>query len=169
MTAANSGRTIRAHERPHLLIVTSDPNLADFLTEGLLLAGFWTSVVASALQTLEVFRLRTFDLVLIDASLTGLGAQELTRRLRGQSSRGGTRRTDVPILLIVDATAEERVIDPSLEFEGMLTAPLDLEEVAPRLLGVLADWRTRQADHPTGGAKSPTASGHDSLYDDEKR
>jgi len=103
----------KANERPHLLIVTDDRDLADFLGEGLVHAGFWTSVIASAIQTLEVFRLRTFDLAIVDASLSGLGAIELVRRLRSTDDTAATR-TDIPIMLIAgDAGAPPTPIDPT--------------------------------------------------------
>ncbi len=71
----------RQFQRPHVLIVSDDPSLVEFLNEGLPLGGFWTSVIASGLQAIEVFRLRQFDLVLIDAGLTSFSAVELIRRL----------------------------------------------------------------------------------------
>src|SRR5215204_5867380 len=61
-----------ALNRPHILIVSDDTGLSSFLGEGLMIAGFWTSTVASALQAIEVFRLRTFDLIIVDAALDGL-------------------------------------------------------------------------------------------------
>ena len=41
-----------ALERPHVLIVSDDEDLSAFL--GLVYGGFWTSTVASGIQTLEV-------------------------------------------------------------------------------------------------------------------
>ncbi len=133
--------------RPHVLVVTDAPGLKEFLSEGLVYGGFWTSTVANALQTLEVFRLRSFDLVLIDAHLGGMGALELLRRLRGRSTRAPqAARTDVPILLVTD---EPAAADPSDAREsgadGILTAPIELEEIVPRLHQIIEDWR---AEHP---------------------
>ena len=55
----------QSNERPHVLIVSDDPDLAEFLVEGLPLGGFWTSAIANGLQALEVFRLRQFDLIVV--------------------------------------------------------------------------------------------------------
>ena len=63
-----------ALQRPHVLIVSDDPELTAFLGEGLVYAGFWTSAIASAVQALEVFRLRSFDVLVLDAALGGIGA-----------------------------------------------------------------------------------------------
>jgi len=140
----------RAAYRPHLLVVSDDPDLAEFLAGGLLLAGFWTSVVASPFQALEVFRLRSFDLVVLDAALGGFGAIELLRRLRGRSGRaaGGAPRTDIPVLLVAADAAEIDAAAAAAGADGLLVAPLDLEELAPRLLEVVHDWRRAHPDRP---------------------
>jgi DNA-binding response OmpR family regulator len=150
MSAADS-----ALERPHVLIVTDDADLSAFLAEGLVYGGFWTSTVASGIQTLEVFRLRTFDLVLLDAALGDLNAIEVVRRLRGRSApnRGETARTDIPILLIAGDGGELDAIDVAVVgIDGILLAPLELEELVPRLHGVVAQWRASHPDRPWADA-----------------
>lgn len=98
-------RTRLASERPHVLIVTSDDDLKIFLAEGLLIGGFWTSTVASGIQAIEVSRLRTFDVVLLDLDVQGFGGLEILRRLRStarQSTRSAIQPplTDAPIILL---------------------------------------------------------------------
>jgi DNA-binding response OmpR family regulator len=148
-------KTPSATERPHVLIVSDDTELSQFLAEGLLYGGFWTSAVASGIQTLEVFRLRTFDLVLIDVALGGMSAIEVIRRLRGKSSRAeaDSLRTDVPILVLAGSARE---VDESTVrdagADAVLVAPLDLEQVVPALHGVVADWRRDHPDRPFADA-----------------
>ncbi|MDP9365432.1 MAG: response regulator [Chloroflexota bacterium] len=156
-------------QRPHVLIVSDDLGLRLFLGEGLLLAGFWTSAIASALQVLEVFRLRSFDLVLVDAGLAGIGGLELVRRLRGRSGRAGAPRTDVPILLVTDDPA---TLDPAVAREagadGVVAAPIELADLAPRLSDVVYAWRAAHPGRPfadaatldpgRGGGRPTTAS-----------
>src|SRR3954462_7546284 len=109
-----------ALQRPHILIVTDDRGLSDFLGEGLVYAGFWTSVIASALQTLEVFRLRSFDAIVLDSELGGIGAFELLRRLES--------RTDIPVLLIASAARTLGAADQqSLRVDRVLYPPVELE------------------------------------------
>lgn len=135
-----------ATERPHVLIVGDDQGLTSFLSEGLTIGGFWTSVIASGIQALEVFRLRTFDLVLLDATLSGLGATELIRRLRLPGTEDAPR-TDIPILVIAGDLSE---IDPeeaaSAGSNGLLLPPIDIEELVPALFIVVDQWRRQHPD-----------------------
>lgn len=140
--------TLRPHQRPHVLIVSDDTGLAGFLTEGLMIAGFWTSVIASALQTLEVFRLRTFDLVIVDAALDGLGADQLLKRLLGVE---GTNEplTDRPVVILAGSPgemSEERARD--LGALAILYPPVDIEPLALQLFAWIEAWRTAHPDAP---------------------
>ena len=139
--------TPQALQRPHVLIVSDDPELTAFLGEGLVYAGFWTSAIASAVQALEVFRLRSFDVMLLDAALGGIGALELLQRLRGRSDRATpTERTDIPILVIAASNSE---LEPDLAecagADGVILAPIELEQLAIDLGRAVTAWR---ASHP---------------------
>jgi CheY-like chemotaxis protein len=132
-----------ALQRPHVLIVSDDRDLTDFLGEGLVYAGFWTSVIASAVQAMEVLRLRTFDLMIVDAELGGIGAIEFVRRLRGLSDRAdATGRTDIPILAI--ASALETVSAPLIAAgaDVVMTPPIELDDLASQLTDSVQQWRT---------------------------
>jgi DNA-binding response OmpR family regulator len=128
--------------------VSDDRSLADFLGEGLVVGGFWTSLISHGLQVLEVFRLRRFDLVVIDRDLGNFDAIELIERLRGASERStsGQPRTDAPIVVVasgdpgIDAQQQQ-----SLGIASILQAPIELEDVVSELHAVFAAWR---ADHP---------------------
>jgi DNA-binding response OmpR family regulator len=136
-----------ALQRPHVLIVSDDPELTAFLGEGLVYAGFWTSVIASAVQALEVFRLRSFDVMVLDAALGGIGAVELLRRLRGRSDRATTaERTDIPILIIAASSDElGPVLAELIGADGVVLAPIELEQLAVQLGRAVTTWR---AVHP---------------------
>jgi len=137
-----------ASERPHVLVVTDDPDLAAFLSDGLPYGGFWASVIANGLQVLEVFRLRQFDLLVIDAGLQAFDAIELLRRLRGTSrlDRSATARTQAPAVLIEGAPGDAGARETGeLGIARVLSAPLELDEVVRSLHEVFGAWR---ADHP---------------------
>jgi len=140
----------RPQSRPHVLIISDDAGLSTFLAEGLLYGGFWTSVVASGLQALEVFRLRGFDLILVDAALGGIGALESIHRLRGTSDRAtpGDPRTDAPIGVITDEVTlllpSKRRLPDDVE---VLSAPLELEEIVPRLHAIVEYWRLIRSEN----------------------
>jgi DNA-binding response OmpR family regulator len=136
-----------ALQRPHVLIVSDDPELTAFLGEGLVYAGFWTSAIASAVQTLEVFRLRSFDVMVLDAALGGIGALELLRRLRGHSDRAAaSERTDIPTLVIAASTSElDSTLAKQYGTDGVILAPIELEQLASELTQAVTTWR---ASHP---------------------
>ena len=137
-----------ALQRPHVLIVSDDPELTAFLAEGLVYAGFWTSAIASAVQALEVFRLRSFDVMVLDAALGGIGAIELLRRLRGRSDRATpAERSDIPILIIAASSDE---LDPTLAkqsgADAVILAPIELEQLAVDLGRAVTTWRALHPD-----------------------
>lgn len=145
-------------ERPHVLIISDDPSLATFLNEGLPLGGFWTTVIASGLQALEVFRLRQFEIIVLDHELRSFDSLELARRLRGLSSRGNesVARTTAPMVLISES---DITIDPEvmthLGIERALSAPLELDDLVPVLHQIFESWRelhpsARLSDDPLG-------------------
>ncbi len=140
--------TRKSTDRPHVLIVGDDQDLSTFLSEGLMMGGFWTSTIASGIQAIEVFRLRGFDLVLIDALIGGMDVVELTRRLRMPGSET-SERTDVPLFIIAGSLDE---VDPeaisAAGSDGLLLPPIELETLIPALFGAVDEWRSRHPDRP---------------------
>ena len=135
-----------SYQRPHILIVSDDQNLSQFLGDGLMIAGFWVSIVASSLQTLELFRLRTFDLMLVDVMLEGMGADELVQRLRAQDAENETPRTDIPILAIAgDAEELKRTDIESIAADAIILPPIEIEQLALDMFSRIGQWR---AEHP---------------------
>ena len=146
--------------RPHVVIVTDDPDLRGFLTEGLLFAGFWTSAIASGLQVIEVFRLRLFDLILIDGGIRGLSAGEVTRRLRSAAGRDEAPLTGAPILIVAAPEGRpEREALRAAGADGFLDPPLELEGVAATLMRSVLEWRRAHPDEPWADAPLPQSRG----------
>lgn len=140
----------RANERPHILVVTDDPDLTEFLTEGLPLGGFWVSVIANGLQALEVFRLRQFDLIVIDADMQSFDAFEFLRRLRGASDLdpAGHKRTEAPAVMMATSTMPRDFEPEALDIKKTLRAPMDLEEIVVALHLVFQEWREANPHSP---------------------
>ena len=150
----------RPAPRPHAVIVSDDADLRDFLGQGLLLAGFWTSAIASGLQAIEVFRQRRFDLVLIDAALGGLPAPEVIRRLRSPATPDGGSLTSVPIAVIdAPASPADRATLLAAGADAFLDPPLDLEALAPELMTLVLGWRTANPGEPWADAPLPQSRG----------
>lgn len=138
-------------ERPHVLIVSDDPDLASFLNEGLPLGGFWTTVISSGLQVLEVFRLRQFDLIIVDYGLRSFAADELMLRLRGASSRVREQapRTSAPVVVIsVDPVELSEAERDRMGIGRLMHAPIDLEDLVPELHAVFEEWRVAYPSMP---------------------
>lgn len=144
------------------MIVSDDGDLRDFLGQGLLLAGFWTSAIASGIQAIEVFRLRRFDLILIDAKIGGLSAGEVVRRLRNQGPGAHDRQplTRVPIVVVDPPLSDdERERLASAGADVLLEPPLEIEEVAIRLMTLVVDWHEANPDEPWADASVLQARG----------
>ena len=148
----------RTNERPHVLVVSDDPGLTDFLAEGLPLGGFWVSVIASGIQALEVFRLRQFDMVLVDADMSSFDSVEFINRLRGVSHLDSSRepRTLAPAVVIHATAGDENTHDdPAMGVSRELYPPLELDELVRILHEVFQEWR--QA-HPTAPLADSSAN-----------
>ena len=113
-----------------------------------------------AIQALEVFRLRQFDLVLIDLELGSFRALELIRRLRGQSDRvtDDEARTSAPIITIATHEALSDDDRESLTIADTMEAPLGIEEIVQRLHAVFASWRQANPDVPLADVAAVAAN-----------
>ena len=130
-------REEHASNYPEILIVTADIGLTRFLSEGLLPEGFWPSAVRSGLQALEVFRLRTFDAVIVDASLSDLPVDAFVERLRQSYDVSGAevRQTQNVRLLIVAGIPQE--LEPydmaGIRPDAIFVAPFELSDLVDEL------------------------------------
>ena len=143
--------------RPHLAVISGDPDLSTFLHEGLQLTGFWVSSIASGIQAIEVLRLRRFDLIVIDGRLGGLSASEVVRRIGG--STGDGRSDGVAPIAIVDPPDDDA---SAIGADLILRPPLELDDLTPLLMAEIVAWRGRHpgvawADAPAQITKRPDA------------
>jgi DNA-binding response OmpR family regulator len=140
---------VNALEYPEVLVISPDLSLTHFLTEGLFPHGFWMSAVRSGLQALEVFRLRGFDVLIVDAAVADLPLDELVRRLRGDERAPGHAdrfSVGIPVVVIAGIPQELEPYDlPDLGVDACFVAPFELEEVA-QVLNTLTSNRPGSND-----------------------
>jgi DNA-binding response OmpR family regulator len=126
-----------ASEYPETLVISPDIALTQFLTEGLLEHGFWVSAVRSGLQALEVFRVRGFDLLLIDAAVSDLPLDELLQRLRTPGEEGESlprQSLTIPVVVIAGSDMELEAYDLSSQSpDAIFVAPFELQDLADAL------------------------------------
>jgi len=136
----NTGANGYASQYPEVLVVSGDLSLSQFLTEGLMESGFWMSAVRSGLQALEVFRLRGFDALIIDAAISDLPLDELVRRLRSDpedSPQISRLSAATPIVVVAGIPQELEPFDIiALDLQSVLVAPFELDDLAKVLRAI---------------------------------
>lgn len=140
-------------DRPEVLIVSGDLGLTRFLHEGLLYAEFWPSEVGGGFQALEVFRMRDFDVVIVDASLPDLPYHAVARRLKGisASNKEEISRTKAPLLLVAGDQSELLDLEPDTEqlFSRTFIAPIEIDDLADAIHAILLDSRGKEENEGT--------------------
>lgn len=110
-----------------ILLVEDDPQLGDGLMVGLRQGGFAVDWVRDGEAAEHALMAESYDLVVLDLGLPGLGGMEVLRRLRG-------RGQVLPVLILTarDATGE-KVAGLDAGADDYLVKPIDLDELAARI------------------------------------
>lgn len=106
-----------------ILVVDDDRELRETIGEILREAGFAVSAAASGEEALDTLQVQTFDLVLIDMIMPGLGGQEVLPLLKRQAPR-----TKV-IMITAFATVENAVAAMRKGADDYLTKPFKIDEL----------------------------------------
>jgi len=127
-------------EKPHLLIVEDDPDLAEMLHAFFRVQGY---EVTSAFWGEEAVRLSQAappDLAILDIRLPDIDGYDVCRRLRAQ------RRTqDVPVIFLTEKRDRvDKLAGLELGVVDYITKPFDIQELRLRVRNVL-----RRAAHAT--------------------
>jgi DNA-binding response OmpR family regulator len=130
-----------AADRPLILIVEDEPNIASFARMYLEAAGYRVTVRGRGDDGLRAAEEEDPDLVLLDLMLPGIDGFEFTRRLR----RG--RQTPIVMLTARDE-AVDTVVGLELGADDYITKPFDPRELVARVRAVLRRADARGPDGP---------------------
>ncbi len=110
-----------------ILIVDDEEELVDALTERLNLRGFETTGVTTGANALELIHAESFDVLLVDVKMPGMGGMEVIREVK-------SFRPDLQIVLLTGhgavETAEEGMRLGASEF---LLKPVNINELIATL------------------------------------
>ena len=110
-----------------ILIVEDDHSTAALLQTGLQNAGYTALIATDGLSGLEQARSQSFQLIILDVMLPGIGGIEFCRMLRAE-------RITVPILMLTAlGTVDDRVRVLDAGADDYLAKPFDFREVLARV------------------------------------
>jgi DNA-binding response OmpR family regulator len=122
-----------------ILIAEDEERIVSFLEKGLKASGYTTMAVATGPDALALARDDSFDLLILDLGLPGLGGHEVLRGVRARGER-------LPVIIL---TARDGVGDTVAGLEGgaddYVTKPFRFEELLARIRLRLREDETVEA------------------------
>ena len=136
-------RTFKTALRSKRILVVDDQRVnRDVTAEMVRQGGFQPVVASSGGEALALLRSQTFDAVLMDLHMPGMGGEEAIRRIR----EGKAGAPNTPIYVVsADATVESRERVQALKVEGYFSKPVELAALVAALDSV-------HASHMSDGA-----------------
>lgn len=123
-------RTRAAVERPRILIVEDDRQIAEMLRDSLVEQGMDAEFAGDGATMDAKMRVMPFDLVVLDVMLPGEDGLSLCRRLR---VGGG-----IPILMLTSLSTDiDRIVGLEIGADDYVTKPFVLRELLARIKGLL--------------------------------
>ena len=124
----------------NVLVVDDEPPLRSVLRTSLSACGFAVEEASSAEQALEIIPQRSFEIVLLDINMPGMGGLEACHRIRALSPHVG-----IVMVTVRDAESDiVRALDAGAD--DYITKPFRFGELVARLRAVLR--RTDSGDVP---------------------
>lgn len=117
--------------KPHLLVIDDDTRLRKLLNKYLSENGFHISQAANAIETKELLKLFTFDLLIMDVMMPGQNGQELTKELRASGF-------ETPILMLTAmGDIDNRISGLEAGADDYLPKPFEPKELLLRINNIL--------------------------------
>lgn len=134
-------------EKPTILIVEDDPDVADMLNAYFHVQGYEVINVHWGEDAVNVCRSQRPRLVLLDIRLPDIDGYEVARRLR--SSR---RTEDIPIIFLTEKrTRDDRLQGLELGADDYITKPFDIQELRLRVRNALKRSSQGLLNNPVTG------------------
>jgi DNA-binding response OmpR family regulator len=110
----------------HILLVEDEAKLARFIELELMYEGYSVDVVNDGCEALEMFKQKSYDLVLLDLMLPGLNGIEVLRKIRESS--------DVSVIMLTaKADVSDKVTGLDSGADDYITKPFAIEELLARM------------------------------------
>ncbi|HUA99516.1 MAG TPA: response regulator transcription factor [Terracidiphilus sp.] len=116
------------HSGPiHVLVVDDEAAIRAALRPSLAELGFRVTEATRGEEVLDLLRTRTFDAVLLDCNMPGIGGLETLRRARAAAPR-------LPILMVTVRDAEDQKVEAlDLGADDYITKPFGMKELIARV------------------------------------
>lgn len=128
-------------EKPKILIVEDDPQIAEMLRDSLSEHGMTVEIAGDGIAMDAKMGMLEFDLVVLDVMLPGEDGLSLCRRLR---ATGG-----IPILMLTSVGGDiDKIVGLEIGADDYVTKPFVLRELIARIKGLLrrASFSPRRED-----------------------
>jgi two-component system OmpR family response regulator len=124
-----------------ILVVEDDATIAEFVSQGLVEAGYAVDAAADGLQGLELASAAAYDAAIVDVMLPGLDGLTLIDRMRARGIRA-------PVLILsARRTVDDRVRGLQAGGDDYLTKPFAFAELLARVQALIR--RSTGAAEPT--------------------
>jgi len=114
----------------HILVVEDERKIRELLTAYFEKEGWQVTGTGDGTEALALFRMRSFDLVVLDLMLEGLQGEEICRAIRQIST--------VPILMLTAKTRESDAIEGlNLGADHYFTKPFRIKEIVAQIQAMI--------------------------------
>lgn len=130
-------------ERLNTLVVDDETSFRRVLRTSLAASGFAIEEARSGEEAVAILSQCTFDLVLLDVNMPGIGGVQACREIRAQTSKVGI------VMVTVQDGESEMVRALEAGADDYITKPIRFRELVARLRAVLRRLRIEDAVEPT--------------------